>query len=258
MSGFLQGIALRGAGLYPAAAPPLRRSPAAQFPGSVTEISAESDAEFAGSDAEKTAVRTGKSPLPLPGIDGRDEPRRAAEPPRPEVLEIRAAPTSAPRETEPVAHVQPPPPRPDPKPAALKPQPVSTSQVIESIRPRHIESTAPARAEAVHVAAQREDTPTAEKPIPRAEVKAVEPRAARVILQPADAKPMILMASSPAQQPAVAAPDLEPRPVEVRIGSIEVRATAPQKPQPPARAAAPVESGFGAYLRMRTYRSHSR
>lgn len=42
----------------------------------------------------------------------------------------------------------------------------------------------------------------------------------------------------------------EPRPIQVRIGTIEVRATTPPAPTPPP---APKHQGFDDYLALRTY-----
>lgn len=42
----------------------------------------------------------------------------------------------------------------------------------------------------------------------------------------------------------------EPRPIQVRIGTIEVRATTPPPPAPPSPSA---PQGFDEYVRIRTY-----
>lgn len=259
MNGFLQGIALRGAGLYPAAA--VRQSPVTQPHDGLTEIATEIDVTSDGRATRETTSPDGRLTVATTSVDGRHEPRHAVEPPRLEIVEMREASEPIKRgEIEPVARVEQPRSHAEHEPSTPKPRQEITTRAVESAQMRHVEATGPARTEILHVAVaqQRDVTPVVERPVTRLDEKQDEPGVARVVLRPADAKPMILMASSPAQQSAVTAPAPEPRPVEVRIGSIEVRATAPQKPQPPARAAAPAETGFGAYVRMRTYRSHSR
>lgn len=255
MSGFLQGIALRGAGLYPAAA--VRQMPDGQASDGLVEVSTETVVVPDVRDATE-APEPRQTPAISPTVIEKTLERET--PPRLEIVETREAPAIAKgSEAAPAARIITPPPgveqsrSPDPCRDNARPE-------VRYPKPTRAEAKEPATTDMhqpVPLPQQRDAMPAAEAPVAKAEMKRDEPRIASVVLQPADARPMVLMAS-PAQPAALAAADPEPRPVEVRIGSIEVRAAAPQKPQPQARATAPVESGFGAYVRMRTYRSHSR
>ena len=205
-------------------------------------------------EVAKAAPRPPETPVaPVPV-------RRLEEPP-PRVVEKVAAPPA--------------PPVPPPVPAVaapLAPRPVVQSAepaVLETPKQRPVlPQPAPVLAEPprvpispkavqkVEVIAHTEPSRPAEPPKPEPVRPAPPPReapAARVVLAPPPPPEIPAVVEKPQPEAAPAAP-----PVEVRIGTIEIRAAAlpppPQQSLPaPARAASPEPVGFERYARVRGY-----
>ncbi len=147
---------------------------------------------------------------------------------------------------------------PGPEPPAPPADPPTL--VVES---RLVEPKPPAEADRPELATK--STPIGPPGV--VETKPSQPRdAARsepLVLQPLPVQPlpeplpMVVPAPTPAPEtplpPQPTARESESRPVQVRIGRIEVRAGTPRAPVSPPSPPAPAARGFGRYARWRTY-----
>lgn len=259
MSTFLQGVALRGAGLYAAATP--RQVPGGQSPAGLIEV------------IEEPVTRIGAQ-----GPSGEDAPL-ATLPDTPETTagkhrsgEAHEAATVSARPTPPLLRGGEALDLPHKHGLKLEPHPAPKAPGMPMKRSSG-KATAPQTRHAVkdEFEQHKESQTVTEPSLPRSEVQPARPvgltelkterlSAPAVLLRPAATHTLILMGMPAGGQHMAALSDLEPRPVEVRIGSIEVRgsATGQPKTQTPPKTAPRAESGFGAYLRMRTYRSQPR
>jgi hypothetical protein len=235
MSSFLAGIALRGAGLYPVAR---TRTPQ---PGTaeavLTELSAErtvpSPIAAVASEAREQRAESPSFRQMTAAIDVRTEVAPSAtEPLSPSTTPIQSAPVLTPvpapgERIERQLHIELP----------------SHAEPVERERPVHLRRDSGVAAIDDRVSAEATHQPHRDQLLTR-----------DVPLRPTmtEATPLPL----PYSGKSIAAPDPEPRPVEVRIGSIEVRAAAPPAKPASAPVAKPASTAadFESFARVRTYR----
>lgn len=196
---------------------------------------------------------------PPTGTDRAAEPGQAVETATATVVSPQAAPL--PRHPQPPALIVTPAPVTDSAiqtPMVERPGPAPDRPSTSPGLPVEAETDPLPRPAAVHPALTQE-------PYDRAEMDHPQPiiRSTNQLANQAPTQPTI----HPAIQPAIAAerplalpkPGMpamppEPRPIQVRIGTVEVRATTPPpSPPSPPPASAPVSRGFDDYVHIRTY-----
>jgi hypothetical protein len=248
VSGFLAGIALRGAGLYPAARARQPRSGLAD--SGIHEITSEMAAVPEAESPEIAAVRPS---IPAGGSVTRVESYRRETSLKEIVHQGTGGEVTLDREPAklPLDEI------PREEPLEKSARVAAAERIVHDLRTADVDPLDRALPEQVTILRDFPHKSADSAGLSAGSASDDRPVVLRNLpLRPAIKQPAMLMPLSPKVE-AGTQPDPEPRPVEIRIGRVEVRAAAsPTKAQPAApRPAAAGETGFRSYIRMRTYRN---